>query len=45
VKQDGNRAVLTAVLPVEFLHKALSGSATENSDSPAPPAQPPAKSR
>ena len=45
VKQDGNRAVLTAVLPVEFLHKALSGSATENRDSPAPPAQPPAKSR
>jgi hypothetical protein len=46
VRQEGDRAVLTAAMPYGFLHKILSGSPPELSDpSAAPPAQAPAKSR
>jgi hypothetical protein len=46
IKQDGNRAVLTASVPYGFLHKMLSGASAEmNEPSAAPPAQVPAKSQ
>jgi hypothetical protein len=46
IKQEGNRAVLTAAMPFGFLHKLLSGSAPELGEpSDAPAAQVPAKSR
>jgi hypothetical protein len=46
VKQEGDRAVLTAVMPFGFLRRMLSGSAPELSEpSDAAPAQAPAKSR
>ena len=46
VKQEGDRAVLTAVMPLGFLHKMLSGSPPElSAPSAAPPGQAPAKSR
>jgi hypothetical protein len=46
VKQEGDRAVLTAVMPFGFLRKILSGSAPELSEpSGAAPAQAPTKSR
>jgi len=46
VRQEGDRAVVTAVMPFAFLHKMLSGSPPELSGPAAtPPAQEPAKSR
>src|SRR5271155_3554015 len=46
VREEGDRAVLTAVMPFGFLRKMLSGSASELSEpSELPPAQAPAKSR
>jgi hypothetical protein len=46
VKQDGDRAVLTAAMPFGFLHKILSGSPPELGEpAAAPPAKAPAKSR
>jgi len=49
VKQDGDRAVLTAAVPFGFLHKLLSGSASELSEPAAAPPKPsnptPKKSR
>jgi hypothetical protein len=46
VRQEGDRAVLTAAMPYGFLHKILSGSPPELSNPPAAPAvQAPAKSR
>lgn len=44
VKQEGDRAVLTASMPYGFLHKMLSGSSPELSEPAAPPAQVPAAS-
>jgi hypothetical protein len=43
VKQDGDRAILTAALPFGFLHKTLSGSPPELSGPSSAPAQAPAK--
>jgi hypothetical protein len=45
VKQEGERAVLTAAIPYGFLHKMLSGATPESSSdvsgpSPVPPSQP-----
>ncbi len=46
VKQDGDRAVVTAAMPFGFLHKILSGSPPELSEpAAAPPAQAPAKAK
>ncbi|MFZ0759660.1 MAG: hypothetical protein WAM69_06885 [Candidatus Sulfotelmatobacter sp.] len=46
VKQDDDRAVVTAVMPVGFLHKMLAGSPPEVTEpATAPPAQPSANSR
>jgi hypothetical protein len=46
VKQEGDRAVLTAAMPYGFLHKILSGSPPELSNPAASPAvQAPTKSR
>jgi hypothetical protein len=45
VRQEGDRAVLTASMPYGFLHKMLSGSPPELSDPAAGPAQAPAKSQ
>src|SRR5580658_1248540 len=46
VREEGDRAVLTAVMPFGFLRKMLSGSAPELSEPlDAPPAATPAKSR
>jgi hypothetical protein len=49
VKQDGDRAVLTAAVPFGFLHKLLSGSTSESFEPATAPAQPsdpaPKKSR
>ena len=46
VRQEGDRAVLTASMPYGFLHKVLSGSPAEFADPAAPPpAQAPAKSK
>jgi hypothetical protein len=46
VRQEGDRAVLTAVMPFAFLRKTLSGSASDvNNPSGAAPAQAPLKSR
>jgi hypothetical protein len=46
VREEGDRAVLTAVMPFGFLRKMLSGSAAELSTAPdPPPAQAPSKSR
>jgi hypothetical protein len=46
VRQEGDRAVLTAVMPFGFLRKTLSGSAQEMGEpSGAPPDRTPAKSR
>jgi len=46
IKQDNDRAVLTASMPFGFLRKMLSESAPDLSEpSVTPPAQPPAKSR
>lgn len=46
IKQEGDRAVLTAAVPYGFLHKVLSGSSPElSAPSAAPPAQAPVKSR
>jgi hypothetical protein len=46
VREEGDRAVLTAVMPFGFLRKMLSGSTPEMSGpSDAPPAPAPAKSR
>jgi hypothetical protein len=45
IKQEGDRAVLTAAMPYGFLRKMLSGSPPELSDPSAPPAQAPAKSQ
>jgi len=46
VRDEGDHAVLTAVMPFGFLRKMLSGSASELSEpSELPPAQAPAKSR
>jgi hypothetical protein len=46
VRQDGDRAVLTAAMPYGFLRKILSGSPPELSNpAAAPAAQAPAKSR
>jgi hypothetical protein len=46
IRQEGDRAVLTAAVPYGFLHKVLSGSSPELSEpSTAPPAQAPVKSR
>ncbi|MGA8621969.1 MAG: hypothetical protein WB660_26045 [Candidatus Sulfotelmatobacter sp.] len=45
MRQEGNRAVMTAAMPLGFMRKMLSGSAPELSDPvAAPPAQTPAKS-
>jgi hypothetical protein len=43
VKQDGDRAILTAALPYGFLHKTLSGSSPELSGPSSEPTQAPAK--
>jgi hypothetical protein len=46
IKQESDRAVLTAAMPFGFLHKMLAGEASELSEpAAAPPAQVPAKSR
>ncbi len=46
VRDEGDHAVLTAVMPFGFLRKMLSGSAPEVSEpSEVPPAQAPAKSK
>jgi hypothetical protein len=45
VKQEGDRAVMTAAMPLGFLRKMLSESAPELSEPAAAPAQTPAKSR
>ena len=46
VRDEGDHAVLTAVMPFGFLRKMLSGSTSELSEpSDGPPAQAPAKSR
>src|SRR5580700_9423644 len=46
VKQEENRAVLTAALPYEFLRKMMSGSPPDLNEPAAPqPAQGPARSR
>jgi hypothetical protein len=45
IRQEGDRAVLTASMPYGFLHKMLSGSPPESSDPSSAPAQAPAKSR
>ncbi len=46
VRDEGDHAVLTAVMPFGFLRKMLSGSAPELTEpSEVPPAQAPAKSR
>jgi hypothetical protein len=46
IKQEGDRAVLTAAVPYGFLHKVLSGSPPElNEPSATPPVQAPGKSR
>src|SRR5580700_380663 len=46
VKQEDDRAVLTAVVPYEFLRKLMSGSLPEADEPAAPqPAQGPARSR
>jgi len=46
VRQEGDRAVLTAAVPYEFLRKMLSGSAPDLSGPEAvPPAQAPGKSQ
>ena len=46
IEHEGDRAVLTATMPIGFLHKVLSGSAPELGEpSEAPSAQTPAKSR
>jgi hypothetical protein len=45
VKQDGDRAVMTAAMPLGFLRKLLSGSSPEFSEPAAAPAQAPTKSR
>jgi hypothetical protein len=45
VKQEGDRALLTASMPFGFLHKMLSGSPAEQVEPSAPPTQPPATSR
>jgi len=46
VKQEGERAVLTATMPLAFLHKMLSGSEpVVNKPAPGPSPQKPAKSR
>jgi hypothetical protein len=45
VKQEGDRAVMTAAMPLGFLQKMLSGSAAELSEPAAAPVEVPAKSR
>ncbi len=46
IKQEGSHAVLTAAMPLGFLHKMLSGSPPElGGPAPTPPAQEPAKAR
>ncbi len=46
IKQEGSHTVLTAAMPLGFLHKMLSGSPPELSGpAPTPPAQEPAKAR
>jgi hypothetical protein len=45
IKQEGDRALLTASMPYGFLHKMLSGSSPELGEPAAPPVQAPATSR
>ncbi len=45
MRQEGNRAVMTAAMPLGFMRKMLSGSAAELSEPAAAPAQMPAKSK
>lgn len=45
VKQEGDRAVVIAAMPLGFLRKILSGSSSELSEPAAVPEQTPAKSR
>jgi hypothetical protein len=45
VRQDGDRAVLTAAMPFGFLHKMLSGSPNDLSEPAPPPAHTPAARR
>ena len=45
VKQEGDRAVVTAAMPLGFLRKMLSGSSSEFGEPAEKPAQTPAKSR
>ncbi|MFY9912041.1 MAG: hypothetical protein WAK56_19515 [Candidatus Sulfotelmatobacter sp.] len=44
VKQEGDRAVVSATMPLGFLRKMLSGSAAELNEPAEPPEQAPAKS-
>jgi hypothetical protein len=44
VKQEGDRTVMTAAMPLGFLRKMVSGSSTEFGEPAAAPAQAPAKS-
>ena len=45
IKQEGDRALLTASMPYGFLHKMLSGSSPELGEPAAPPTQAPGTSR
>lgn len=45
VKQEGERAVMTAAMPLGFLRKMVSGSASEFGEPAAEPEQTPAKTR
>jgi hypothetical protein len=46
IKQESDRAVLTAAMPLGFLHKMLAGEASERSEpAAAQPDKVPAKSR